>query len=87
MKGPRIVEAAFVLPWLGVALLTPPVTFIVNAAAREAGVPLFVPYLFVVWALLILAAWALSRRLREIDRNAAENSSAPMDQARLDERS
>ena len=67
MTPRRPVEAAFLLPVLGAVLLLPPVILIVAGASRDLGLPLFVPYLFVVWILLIAATRSSSRRLQRLE--------------------
>jgi predicted Kef-type K+ transport protein len=59
----RIRDAASVLPFLAVVLLAPPIILIFSAPLRLGGVPLIVLYLFGVWAVVIVAALMLSRRL------------------------
>ncbi|MEO0362274.1 MAG: hypothetical protein AAF322_14250 [Pseudomonadota bacterium] len=56
-------DAAFVLPLAGLALLSPPVLGVFAFDARPFGAPAIVVYLFAVWAVLILGAAILSRRL------------------------
>lgn len=61
---PRKVEhAALFLVLLGALLFVPPLVTLMNIRARILGVPIEVVYLFVVWALLILGAIWLARRL------------------------
>lgn len=64
MKNPRrLAEIAFIVPWIGVFLLTPPIILIVQNWSLASGLPLFHIYLFACWAALIVAAWRLSVRL------------------------
>ena len=58
-------DRALILPLAGLILLTPPVAGIFQLDAKIAGLPFTGVYLFVVWALLIAGAAALSRRLRD----------------------
>jgi hypothetical protein len=62
MSPRRFSEIAFVVPWIGVFLLTPPVILVIQNWSLVSGLPLFVIYLFVCWVGLIFAAWRLSRR-------------------------
>ncbi|MEZ5934039.1 MAG: hypothetical protein R3F54_19285 [Alphaproteobacteria bacterium] len=67
MAGPsrdKIESLALVLPFLGLFLLMPPAVLAFGVPAMIAGVPLIVIYLFAVWALLIVIAAWLARRLR-----------------------
>ena len=61
MKDPRrLAEIAFVVPWIGVFLLTPPVILVVQNWSLASGLPLFHIYLFACWAILIAVARRLS---------------------------
>jgi hypothetical protein len=61
-------DRARVLPLVGLILLLPPVAGVLRLEGAVFGVPLTLAYLFLVWALLIVAAALLSRRLRaELD--------------------
>jgi hypothetical protein len=64
MQAPsRTRELLIALFVLGVALLTPPLLIVFNAATRVLGVPTLYLYLFIVWAALIaLVALAVERR-------------------------
>jgi hypothetical protein len=62
-EAARIVDAARVLPILGVFLLMPPVITLFAGIADVAGVPRVVVYLFGVWLALIVCAALLARRL------------------------
>jgi hypothetical protein len=59
----RASAATSALPVIGFALLMPPFGRIFELDIKIAGVPFTLVYLFAVWALLILCAWRLSRRL------------------------
>ena len=63
----RLVEVAFLLPFVGAFLLVPPAVLIVQAWGRQAGFPLFIVYIFVCWALLIAAGAILSVRLGRME--------------------
>ena len=56
-------DRALILPLLGLILWMPPFADVFELDAKVAGVPFLLIYLFVVWALLILGAWRLSRHL------------------------
>lgn len=60
----RIMDAARVLPWLGLALFLLPVLWSAGAAPGTARVGV---YLFAVWAGLIVAAALLARPLSRQD--------------------
>ena len=60
-------DRALVLPLVGVLLLISPLAGIFQLDAKLAGVPFTLIYLFTVWAVLIVGAAALSRRLRGDD--------------------
>lgn len=59
----RTREAALILPFVGLALFSPPLIGLFASDARVFGGPLIVVYIFVAWAALIVGARALSRRL------------------------
>ncbi|MYZ47561.1 hypothetical protein [Propylenella binzhouense] len=63
MRERRLHEFAFLLPWLGVFLTTPPTILALASWSRAAGFPVFIVYIFAVWAMLIAAAFLLARRL------------------------
>lgn len=58
-------DVALVLPIIGLLLFTPPVIDALAGEGRIAGAPRIALYAFGVWAALILAAWALARRLQD----------------------
>lgn len=62
MSPRRFSEIAFVIPWVGVFLLTPPAILVIQNWSVVTGLPLFLVYLFVCWVGFIVAAWRLSRR-------------------------
>lgn len=70
-------DRAFVLPVVGLLLLTPPLAGIFELDFLVAGVPFTALYLFVVWAGLIAGAALLARTLRDhaSSRNPAFNAS------------
>jgi hypothetical protein len=63
MTPRRVVEFAFLLPWVGVFLLTPPVVIIWQTWSRAAGFPLFIVYIFVCWLALVVTGGVVARRL------------------------
>ena len=58
-------DQAFILPFVGLVLLIPPFANIFQIDTLVAGIPLTALYLFLVWALLIIGAAFLSRKLHE----------------------
>ena len=67
MSGRRLTEAAFLLPWVGVFLLTPPLLVIFQTWSQIAGFPLFIIYVFVCWFVLIVAGGVLCARLARLE--------------------
>ena len=67
-------DRAMILPLIGLILLTPPVGGIFHLGTKVAGVPFTLVYVFVVWALLIVGAMALSRRLRTDDETGTSST-------------
>lgn len=59
----RAVELAFLLPWVGVFLLTPPVVLMLQTWSKAAGFPLFIVYIFVCWFGLIVAGGVIAMRI------------------------
>jgi len=55
-------DVAFLVPFLGVVLLLPPLLNLFEDLRTPYGVPVEVLYLFGVWLLIIAAAVLLSRR-------------------------
>lgn len=71
MKGPTADaraahDAAKILPIAAAVLLLPPFILVFAAPATIAGVPLIVVYVFAAWAVIVLAAWLVARRI-ELD--------------------
>jgi predicted Kef-type K+ transport protein len=64
-------DAAAVLPFLAIILLMPPIILIFARPLTVAGLPLVLIYVFGVWAVAILCAFQLSKRLPgdEAERN------------------
>lgn len=56
-------DAAMALPFLAAVLLTPPFIIIFAAPASVGSIPLIVAYLFSVWAVIIVVAFVIARRL------------------------
>jgi hypothetical protein len=76
MNRSRIVEFAFLLPWVGVFLLTPPVVIVWQTWSRAAGFPLFIVYIFVCWLALIVTGGLVARRLEWPVGTRARNAAA-----------
>ncbi|MEM8742919.1 MAG: hypothetical protein AAGE13_15675 [Pseudomonadota bacterium] len=69
LRTRRARELAVILPLLGVFLLVSPVIRVFAAPGTVAGIPLIVLYIFGVWAVMIVATAALTRRfLRQAPR-------------------
>lgn len=60
-------DLATALPFIAALLLLPPVILLFAVPVAIGGAPLIVVYIFGVWAVLILAIWAASRRLAGAD--------------------
>lgn len=75
MNRRRLIEVAFLLPWLGAFLLMPPVVLIVQSWARATGFPLFIVYIFVCWIMLIVLGALLSIRLARLGDATPEDGS------------
>jgi hypothetical protein len=73
----RLVEAAFLLPWLGAFLLTPPVILILHSWSEAAGFPLFIIYTFVCWLALIILGGILSVRLSRLEDASVDEGEPP----------
>jgi hypothetical protein len=65
-----------VLPLFGLFLLMPPIITVFAAQLDLGGIPLVVIYVFSVWAMLILCAALLARRL-DPGRAAPQPGAAP----------
>ena len=68
----RMMDAVRLLPLLGLGLWMVPLLWPVPGGAGTAEMPMSTAlrYLFVVWALLTLASWALWRRIGGADPEA-----------------
>ena len=58
-------ERAFILPLVGLLLLTPPLAGIFQLDLRLMGIPFTAIYLFAVWSILIAGAAILARHLQK----------------------
>lgn len=63
MERRKLESAALFLTIVGAILIMPPLAEVFQIERRVFGVPAEVIYLFVSWALLILGAWWLGKRL------------------------
>ena len=71
----KVRDHAFLLPVIGLIFLIPPVADIFQLDIRITGIPFTALYLFTLWALLIIGAWLLARKLRA--EAEAENTPDP----------
>ncbi len=62
----KTVERALLLPLIGLLLFFPPIAGIFDINLFVSGIPFTVIYLFVVWGLLIFAAYRLSLNLTQL---------------------
>ena len=62
----KVVERALLLPLIGLLLFFPPIAGIFDINLFVSGIPFTVIYLFVVWGLLIFAAYRLSLSLAHL---------------------
>lgn len=65
----RIRDVATVLPAAALALLLPPLILVFAVPVLLFGIPLIVVYLFGVWAVLIVIAMQVARRLERAERD------------------
>ena len=75
----KLRERALLLPLIGLVMLMPPIANIFQLDGRVLGIPFTLLYLFVVWALLIVAAARLSKRLLDQRDDVSASSSEPTD--------
>lgn len=68
----KLHDASILLPIAGLILLLPPVASIFAIDATVFGLPLSAAYVFGVWALLIVGARSVGRRLRAREAAMAE---------------
>lgn len=72
----RIRDSAFILPFLGLFLFLPPMLSLFDAPLRVLGIPLIQLYIFSAWLILVIAAWAITKRLAPYEeQNAAQEAS------------
>lgn len=71
LRARKLRDASIILPLAGLILLMPPVAAVFALPAHLAGVPLAVAYVFLVWAVLILGARLIGRRLQSKDAGAS----------------
>lgn len=72
----KSLDRAVVLPIVGFLLLMPPLAGIFQVDAWIGFMPFTAIYLFVVWAVLIVAAAVLSRSLARIEQEDSEPDTA-----------
>ncbi|MBY8975447.1 hypothetical protein KHP62_06500 [Rhodobacteraceae bacterium NNCM2] len=65
LRARKVKDSALIMPLIGLLFLTPPIANLFAVDERLFGVPVLVIYIFAVWAMLILGALILSRRLRQ----------------------
>lgn len=68
-------DAATILPVLAIVLLMPPVILIFSAPIVVFGIPVIIVYLFAAWAVVILCAWMIARRLTDTDISETDRQS------------
>ena len=68
----RLRNAAVLLPFVGLLLLMPPFIGLFPPTVLLAGIPVLVLYVFGVWAVLIVLAALLARRLPGTERRPPE---------------
>lgn len=64
-RGRRVRTLATLAPLLGLFLLMPPFILPFAQEAEILGAPLVVVYIFAVWAVLILSARVIARRIAQ----------------------
>jgi len=70
-------DLSFLLPFVGLLLLSPLVLAIANAKSSVFGLPSLPLFIFVIWLLLILCSYILTRKLKQ---NLKEESSTDLDE-------
>ena len=81
MRDRKTRDAALILPIVGLLFLIPPFASIFAIEGRIFGIPVLVAYIFTVWALLILAARVLAKRIEAaIDKDVAERAAGAQDE-------
>ncbi len=76
----RILDRAFLLPFIGLLLFLPPFSRIFQLDIRVANIPFTALYLFVAWALLIVGAALLSKKLRALDSALTDADTTPTEE-------
>ncbi len=82
MRRQKARDAIVAVTVFGTLLLLPPILPFFDRSVTVGGVPLIVVYVFGVWLALIVAAWALSRRLPMDAPRRARLDDPPTDQIR-----
>lgn len=77
LSSRKVAERALILPLIGLVLLIPPIAGIFEIDARVFGIPFTILYLFGVWAMLIILANRLSRRLQSAEDHETERETLP----------
>jgi len=75
----KMENAAFFLPFLGVALVVPPILSVFSVATKIFGIPLLVVYIFTVWLGLIGVTFFLSKRMVTGSDATTENENGDAD--------
>src|SRR5699024_8464692 len=65
-------DAAVILPFAVAALLLPPLVLVFATPTLVAGIPLIVFYIYGVWALAVMGAFLIARRLEVRERARGE---------------
>ena len=65
-------DAATLLPVVAAILLLPPFLLVAAAPVLVAGIPLIVVYVFSVWAIIILCAFLVGRRISRRTREGGD---------------
>lgn len=65
-------DAALVLPFAVGLLLLPPLVLVFAKPLLVGGIPLIVLYIYGVWALAVLSAFLIARKLEHQEQAAAE---------------
>lgn len=74
-------DVAAILPFGLAVMLLPPVILIFATPVRVLGLPLILLYVFGIWALAILSAFLIARRLADLERRPG--SGGPADRAEV----
>jgi hypothetical protein len=68
----RLRDRSAVVLLLGLLLLMPPLAIVFHLETKIAGIPFTLVYLFGVWAILILAAMRISRRMQDDEQSVED---------------